>query len=91
MATATSKAANCTQLVQIENEVDEYRRNGINKLQQRNVELIKWIGITLYNTLYVPNREDLRVLHDTSTFLHSIYERLDKEDVAIFEQRKRFE
>ena len=49
------------------------------------------MGITLYNTFYVPTKEDLKLLHETSSFLHTIYERLDKEDVVIFEQRKKLE
>lgn len=68
-----------------------FKRNGISRLQQKNTELIKWIGITLYNTFYVPSKEDLRLLHETSSFLHTIYERLDKEDAVIFEQRKKME
>lgn len=35
--------------------------------------------------------DDLNLLRDTSEFLHRIYEKLDKEDVLIFEQRKRLE
>jgi hypothetical protein len=91
ISTATSKIDDCKTLVKIENEVDSYRRNGIKKLQDKNVDLVKWIGITLYNTFYVVTCEDLTSLKDTSGFLHKIYERLDKEDTFIFEQRKKLE
>lgn len=45
----------------------------------------------MYNTFYVVTGEDLASLKDTSGFLHKIYERLDKEDTFIFEQRKKLE
>lgn len=71
--------------------MDSYRRNGIKKLQDKNVDLVKWIGITLYSTFHVTTVDDLNSLRETSEFLHKIYEKLDKEDVLIFEQRKRLE
>lgn len=71
--TATTKIFDCKTLVRIQNEVDGYRRSGIRKLQEKNNDLIKWIGITLYNTFYVVNGDDLGLLRNTSLFLHSIY------------------
>lgn len=91
ISTATSKIEDCKTLVKIESQVDGYRRNGIKKLQDKNIDLVKWIGITLYNTFYVVTGEDLTLLRDTSAFLHRIYERLDKQDTFIFQQRKKLE
>lgn len=57
--TATSKIDDCRTLVKIESEVDGYRRTGIRRLQDKNLDLVKWIGITLYNTFYVVGHDDL--------------------------------
>ena len=91
IAMAKSKAKDCQRLVEIEMAVDRYRRNDIAKLKSRNTDMVKWIGITLYNTFYPVSKDDLKILSDTAKFLHEIFERLDQEDVYIFEQRKKLE
>ena len=91
MVMAKSRALTCKKLVEIENAVDSYRRNDIRRLQLKNADTVKWISITLYNTFFGVSRDDLKVLADTSLFLQSIHERLDKEDATIFEQRKKLE
>jgi len=48
-ATAT---CTCDKLVEIKTSVDNYRRPGIKRLQDKEADLVKWIGITLYNTFY---------------------------------------
>jgi len=40
--------------------------------------MVKWIGITLYNTFYGVTRDDLKTLSDTAKFLQTIFEKLDK-------------
>ena len=81
---AKSKAKDCKRLVQIENAVDNYRRTDIKRLQVKNVDLVKWISITLYNTFYTVKEDDLKLISDTAKFLHTIFEKLDKEDASIF-------
>ena len=59
---ATSSAFTCEKLVEIEMNVDGYRRTGIKKLQDKSADLIKWISITLYSTFYPLTEEDLQVI-----------------------------
>jgi hypothetical protein len=81
---ATSHANSCARLVEIENEVDNYRRNGIKILQDKHTDLIKWVGITLYGTFYPFSEDDLIALHETSEFLKEIYQKLDVAESKIF-------
>ena len=64
--------------------VDRYKRNDIGKLKLKNTDMVKWVGITLYNTFYPVSKDDLKILSDTAKFLHSIFERLDQEESVIF-------
>jgi hypothetical protein len=63
---ASSYATDCEKLVQIENQVEHFRRNDIKKLQNQKQDLVKWIAITLYNTYYPVNAEDLAKIYSTS-------------------------
>lgn len=49
-----------------------FKRNGVRKLIEKNTDLVKWVSITLYNTLYETNKEDLQTIYNTSKFLHHI-------------------
>ena len=52
IAKAKSKAKDCQKLVEIEMSVDRYKRNDIGKLKLKNTDMVRWIGITLYNIFY---------------------------------------
>lgn len=66
---ATSPAYTCEKLIEIETEVDNYKRTGIKRLQDKHNDLIKWITITLYGTFFPFSEDDLAALHETSVFL----------------------
>ena len=85
---SSSHANTCQKLVDVENAVDLYRRNEIKNLQIKEHDLVKWIGITLYSTLHPINNDDLKILHETSDFLHKIHQKLDDNDSKIFQYRK---
>jgi hypothetical protein len=59
---ATSPAYTCEKLVEIETEIDGYKRSGIKKLQDKQVDLTRWISITLYNTFYPVSDDDLHTI-----------------------------
>lgn len=64
---------------------------GIKRLQDEHSDLVKWITITLYNTLFPITEDDLLSIHDTSEFLRDIYFKLDTAESKIFDYRKRLE
>lgn len=84
IAVATTAAYTCDKLVEIETNVDNYRRTGIKRLQDKEADLVKWIGITLYSTFFPMSDEDLQAIFETSEFLKEIYGKLDVADNKIF-------
>lgn len=88
---ASSPAMTCEKLVEIEDSVDSYRRQDIKNLQLKQQDLLKWISITLYNTFYPVDEEDLNKIYGTSQFLASIHSKLENEDIHIEDERKKLE
>ncbi len=84
VAVATSPAYTCDKLVEIETNVDTYRRTGIKRLQDKEADLVKWLSITLYSTFYPITDEDLQAIYETSEYLKEIYIKLDVADNKIF-------